>query len=125
MPRGDRTGPMGMGPMSGRGAGFCAGNARPGFMSPVPGGGYRKHLGGRCGFGAGRGFGGGQHGRRNRFYATGRPGWMEYGDYDASNQNPSALSEKEILNDRAVKLQTELDMIKTRLGQICTEPVVE
>lgn len=25
MPRGDRTGPMGMGPMTGRGAGYCGG----------------------------------------------------------------------------------------------------
>ncbi len=32
MPRGDGTGPMGMGPMSGRGMGFCAGFGRPGYM---------------------------------------------------------------------------------------------
>ncbi len=30
MPRGDGTGPMGMGSMTGRGAGFCAGFAAPG-----------------------------------------------------------------------------------------------
>ena len=29
MPGGDRTGPMGMGPMTGRGAGYCGGAARP------------------------------------------------------------------------------------------------
>ena len=29
MPRGDGTGPMGMGPMTGRGAGFCAGLGAP------------------------------------------------------------------------------------------------
>lgn len=34
MPRGDGTGPMGMGPMTGRGAGYCAGYATPGFMNP-------------------------------------------------------------------------------------------
>ena len=34
MPRGDGTGPMGMGPMTGRAAGFCAGYSAPGFMSP-------------------------------------------------------------------------------------------
>ncbi len=33
MPRGDRTGPMGMGPMTGRGAGFCSGSERPGYAS--------------------------------------------------------------------------------------------
>ncbi|GAG62874.1 unnamed protein product [marine sediment metagenome] len=33
MPGGDRTGPMGMGPMTGRAAGYCAGFASPGFMN--------------------------------------------------------------------------------------------
>jgi len=37
MPFGDRTGPMGLGPMTGRGAGFCAGFGRPGFTNPIPG----------------------------------------------------------------------------------------
>ena len=36
MPFGDGTGPMGLGPMTGRGAGFCAGFGRPGFASPIP-----------------------------------------------------------------------------------------
>ena len=31
MPGGDGTGPMGMGPMTGRGAGYCAGYNMPGF----------------------------------------------------------------------------------------------
>jgi hypothetical protein len=34
MPRGDGTGPMGMGPMTGRAAGYCAGYPTPGFMNP-------------------------------------------------------------------------------------------
>jgi hypothetical protein len=61
MPGGDRTGPLGYGPMTGRGAGFCAGYAAPGYVTPA--------------FGRGRGFGGGGRGRRNMFYATGLPGW--------------------------------------------------
>ncbi|TZE80942.1 DUF5320 domain-containing protein [Calorimonas adulescens] len=32
MPRGDGTGPMGLGPMTGRRMGFCAGYNRPGYM---------------------------------------------------------------------------------------------
>jgi hypothetical protein len=35
MPRGNRTGPMGMGPMTGRGAGYCAGFSVPGFMNQI------------------------------------------------------------------------------------------
>jgi hypothetical protein len=41
MPRGDGTGPAGLGPMIGRAAGFCAGYPVPGYMNPV---------GGRAGF---------------------------------------------------------------------------
>ena len=48
MPGGDRTGPGGMGPMTGRAAGYCAGYQVPGFMNPV----------------LGRGFGGGGPGGR-------------------------------------------------------------
>lgn len=37
MPRGDKTGPLGQGPMTGRAAGFCAGNNVPGYANPAPG----------------------------------------------------------------------------------------
>jgi hypothetical protein len=34
MPRGDGTGPGGLGPMTGRAAGYCAGYSVPGFYQP-------------------------------------------------------------------------------------------
>ena len=37
MPFGDGTGPAGMGPMTGRAAGFCAGYPVPEYMNPVVG----------------------------------------------------------------------------------------
>ena len=40
MPFGDGTGPMGLGPMTGRAAGYCAGYGMPGFMNPIPGRGF-------------------------------------------------------------------------------------
>ena len=40
MPWGDRTGPMGYGPMTGRGAGYCAGYQMPGSANPTPGRGF-------------------------------------------------------------------------------------
>jgi hypothetical protein len=58
MPFGDGTGPAGMGPMTGRAAGFCAGFPVPGYMNPVPGGvGYYggpfgPYAGGLYGYGA-------------------------------------------------------------------------
>ncbi len=56
MPGGDGTGPAGMGPMTGRAAGFCAGFPVPGYMNPIPGRGF--------GYGGGRGFGMGFRGGR-------------------------------------------------------------
>ena len=44
MPRGDGTGPMGEGPMTGRGAGLCAGNVQPGFAGGQAGRGYRNRV---------------------------------------------------------------------------------
>lgn len=49
MPAGDKTGPMGMGPMTGRGAGACAGAAVP--SSGFWGFGRRRGGRGRGGFG--------------------------------------------------------------------------
>ncbi len=69
MPGGDRTGPSGMGPMTGRAAGYCAGYAAPGYVNQV---------GGR-GFGGGGRGGRGGRGRRNQFYATGLTGWQRAG----------------------------------------------
>lgn len=72
MPGGDGTGPAGMGPMTGRAAGYCAGYGMPGYMNPVGGRGFGA-------FGYGRGGGRGGWGRRNRFYATGLTGWQRAG----------------------------------------------
>ncbi len=37
MPRGDGTGPAGLGPMTGRAAGYCAGYSGPGYANPLLG----------------------------------------------------------------------------------------
>ena len=81
MPGGDGTGPAGAGPMTGRAAGYCAGNAVPGYMNPGLGG--RGFFGGGWGFG---GRGGGGWGRRNWFYATGLTGWQR-----AAQMAPAAV----------------------------------
>lgn len=126
MPRGDGTGPAGMGPMTGRAAGYCAGYSVPGYMNPI---------GGRGGFGSrGGGFGGGR-GRRNWYYATGQPGWARaawgmpaWGDPGAAypppyvggyqQAAPPPEQEKEALRQQAEYLQQSLDEINERLEQI-------
>jgi hypothetical protein len=59
MPGGDRTGPAGMGPMTGRRAGYCAGNTTPGAMNL----GFGRGYGPGFGRGLGLGFRGGRWGR--------------------------------------------------------------
>jgi hypothetical protein len=59
MPRGDKTGPWGAGPMTGRAAGYCAGYPVPGYMNPT--GGYGWGRGRGRGRGWGRGFGRGRY----------------------------------------------------------------
>lgn len=109
MPRGDGTGPMGMGAGTGRSVGYCAGSEMPGYAHPVPGRGFG--MGFARGRGAGgRGSGGGGRGWRNMFFATGLPGSMRFGDTQA-------------LKTRVEALQSELDLIKKRLGQIETGEV--
>ena len=123
MPRGNKTGPMGMGSMTGRGAGFCAGAGMPGFLNAAPGRGFGAGFGGG-GSVSGRGFGGGRRGWRNMFYATGLPGWMRSGGnvpaygYPASYQKPDPEIEKRALRSQADALQSEMDLINKRLSEI-------
>ena len=71
MPRGDGTGPMGMGSMTGRAAGYCAGFPSPGFMNPI---------GGRLGLGRG----GGRGFRAYPRYGLGRFPGLSYPSYYGS-----------------------------------------
>jgi len=121
MPRGNGTGPMGMGAMTGRGMGFCAGYDRPGYTNMIPGGGTWSSFGRGCGFrNGGRGW-------RQGFAAAGRPGWRHFGDYGAPYGNWGPYSqddpemEKEALKTQANFLQSELDQIKKRLEDIESE----
>ncbi|MBW2108355.1 MAG: DUF5320 domain-containing protein [Deltaproteobacteria bacterium] len=110
MPRGDRTGPTGMGPRTGRAAGFCAGYGMPGYANP-----------GFCrGFGAGlgRGFGGVGRGRRNRFYATGQPGWARSAWASPTAADVNSESERQALRSQARALKADLDLINKRLAEI-------
>ncbi len=115
MPGGDRTGPMGMGPMTGRGAGYCAGFAVPGFTNRMFGG----------SFGRGWGRGGGGWGRRNVFYATGVPGWARAGvGAVGAGAAPSPVQattreqELEILKQQAQQAASVLQSVQQRISEL-------
>ena len=109
---------MGLGPMTGRAAGFCAGFGMPGYANPAPG----QNFG--MGFGRGRGFGGrgggGGRGWRNMFYATGLPGWLRSGGWGAPPfyAAPTPTAERDYLKGVAESLQGQLDEIKKRLDDL-------
>jgi len=117
MPWGDGTGPAGMGPMTGRGAGYCAGYSVPGYMNP-----YGGRFGGGFGWGRGRG----------RFWGAGygapyaAPPARAFGApnaYGAGFYGPaySAEQEKQILESQVKALGEQLEAAKKRLGEIETE----
>ena len=120
MPRGDRTGPGSMGPMTGRGMGHCAGYDAPGYANPAPGFGRGR---GRGWWGGGPGWGGGGRGWRHRYYATGLPRWARY-DYPppwAYGPYGPALTEEqevELLKDQAEALKGDLEAITQRLEEL-------
>jgi hypothetical protein len=107
MPAGDGTGPMGMGPMTGGARGYCTGYAAPGWVRPGSGGAFWGRGGyPRAGRSGGTGFGGGGHGWRHWYYATGLPRWARWGVPPAAAQGvpstgPSREQEIEMLKDEA------------------------
>jgi len=116
MPWGNRTGPMGFGPMTGRGMGYCAGFDKPGFVNPGPG------FGRGFGFGRGRGFG-------RRFWGFARPAYpadpvapartvpVQYGPAPAQYEY---VKEDEIADLKADKemIEREMKAINERLKEL-------
>ncbi|HMA99367.1 MAG TPA: DUF5320 domain-containing protein [Spirochaetota bacterium] len=113
MPGGDRTGPAGMGPMTGRAAGYCAGYTAPGYVNPVPGAGYGYGRG--RGWGRGRGFG--FRGGVGTVPAGGAYPYTPAYNYPAA---PAMQPEQEasVLRDQAKALENNLKQINKRLQDL-------
>lgn len=98
MPWGDRTGPLGQGPMTGRGMGYCGGFGAPGAVTaPGRGRGWWRCFGGW--------FGGGFRRRFRWFWRM--PFFAE---------TPQA--ETEILKREAEILKRELEAVEKRLSEL-------
>ena len=111
MPGGDRTGPSGMGSMTGRGAGYCAGYSAPGSINPVFGRGYGMGFG----RGPGVGFRGGRGGRWGvpyAGYAYGAPYAPSYSFAPTPEQETSAL------RNQAQYFEDTLEEIKKRIKEL-------
>ena len=87
MPGGDRTGPVGAGPMTGRGAGYCNGFNRPG------------------GFNAGAGMGRGRRSMNNR---AGRPGYQFRENFSGEVDKDTEIAE---LKNQLKNIETKLDQL--------------
>lgn len=96
MPGGNGMGPMGMGPMTGGGRGFCT---RPAGTGRGVG-----RLGGRGG-----------RGRRNQFYATGLTGRQRM--YSV-RPGITEKEESELLKKQVAYLSGELEAVRSRLTEL-------
>lgn len=110
MPFGDRTGPLGTYPRSGRGAGWCSGFPGPGFLNP--------------GYGS---YGRGGRGWRHWFRATGLTGWQRafcgwpaWGSWvsEPPFRAPTEEQELEVLKARASWLEKALEHLRKRIEEL-------
>ena len=116
MPRGDKRGPNGMGAMTGRGLGYCAGYDAPGFTPDAPprgGAGYgrgfgfgqRRGVGSRQGFGYGRGRG---FGRGWGYTHHPVQGFDVYPNNDPAGNQPDLAQELAALKEQIKALEERL-----------------
>lgn len=117
MPGGDRTGPMGYGPLTGRGMGYCAspGGRRRGFQ-------HLRDLGAPTRLG-GRGW-------RHRYFATGLFGWERADQPPPSGGRGrfspwTAADDLALLEDREARLEAELKLVRERMQAVRQEEATE
>ncbi len=113
MPGFDGTGPMGQGPMTGGGRGYCA--------MPLNTIGRPPFTGRFAGRGRGRGF-------RNWYYATGIPGWARaaqgvpaWGQGAGVYPRGSEISpqqEAQFLKEQLKAMETEIKSINERIAEL-------
>jgi hypothetical protein len=94
MPTGDRTGPLGQGPKTGRALGFCSGYDSPGYTK-----GFGMNRGRRMGFGRCPGFGRGRRMMQGRYF-----GWTSP-EFDQLYPWHQSLSKEDEI--KMLKSQTE------------------
>lgn len=119
MPGGDGTGPAGMGPRTGRAAGYCAGYNAPGYANQGPGMGMAwgrgrgRGLWGRgLGLGRGRGWGRGYYPHPGPYYAP-----SVGGTYPEPTREDEKVYLERVLGD----LENEMKEIGERIKELSKE----
>lgn len=110
MPRGDRTGPYGEGPATGRGLGFCTGHQTPGYTKPRP------RLGLQRGFRGGRG----RRASRRTPIRRATPLTTRRDVYTQPEQDEKEIlkEEKQIIQEEIEELERELEAINEEISEI-------
>ena len=112
MPRGDRTGPGRLGPMTGRGLGYCAGYGNPGYSQGYP-------IGGGFGGGRGRGGGGRGYGWVPGYGRGPGYGWRSAPGYGATPAAPiSPENQLNMLKQEKYHLESQMNGIKDAFDDI-------
>ena len=109
MPGGDRTGPNGYGPMTGRRMGYCSGYQGPGYWQPGPG--FGRGVGRGLGLGRARGW---RH--FGRFGGYPMPYAPPYAYYEGAQVEP----ERDIdhLKEESHFLKEELNRIEQKISEL-------
>ena len=111
MPRGDKKGPIGQGPMTGRAMGYCVGNDVPGYMED------------RSGLGLARGFRGGRNAGMGRGLGRGmgRQMSMPNAAPHEGNLAPTKDEERNYLSKQAERLKRTLNEVEQRINELDKE----
>jgi hypothetical protein len=111
MPGGDRTGPLGQGPQTGRGLGFCSGDNTAGFTFP------------RRRFGLGRGFGRGFRGRgRGNWWNDPNDAYVaSYPMERSAIPQPTKEQEKTYLENLIKGLEEDIKQLRNRIQDLSKE----
>ncbi len=109
MPGGDGAGKAGLGPMTGRAKGYCAGYPVPGYMNPAVG---AWGFGGR-GWGKIRGWGRGRGRSQIPYYGN------SYSAHPSPYaQNITAQQETDMLKEEARAMKEEIEAIEERIKEL-------
>ena len=105
MPRGDKTGPNGAGPKTGRALGYCVGNNQAGFENNT------------IGFGRGNGRGFGRGNRHGNGYGRGMGFGFRHGN-NYQTEDLTDVSEKTLVENEINILKDKLEALEKRLNDL-------